>query len=555
MNVLLVEPNYNNKYPPMGLMKISKYHKDRGDYVYFYKGKYHVSNIWDRIYITTLFTFDYDLVIETIKFYYDKVKSLDDIYVGGIAASILTSKFIEDLGIKNILPGILTDSSLLGFDDNINIDQLPLDYDILDDTIYEYKSGDNFYGYTTRGCINKCAFCAVPKIEGNLHYTNNIKIQVEEVREKYGDKKDLLLLDNNILGLKYDELRKVVYDLVDLGFVRDKTYTKENIFYKLIREYERKSSTRSNVTNTELKLKEYLEGLLVNKRISKINKNRLGIILDNIYKNNSSFIDGVYDNYDKLYEITNLYYDKKLYNRYIDFNQGMDARELSEEKMQLLSLLPIKPFRLAFDNLLIKEDYVKAIELAARYGVKHFSNYLLYNFNDHPNELYERLEININLAKKLNVSIYSFPMLYAPVDKTSRNYIGEKWNYHYYKNIRSILNVTKGVVAKEEDFFRKAFGKNVDEYNKILTLPRDFLVYRHYFESIGLTGMWEAEYNNLNKNGKLGILKSLLSDNIRENEDPDINNIMIYYKISYKSLKKKYGDIIPEIKEISDIYV
>ena len=36
--VLLVEPNYKNKYPPMGLMKLSTYHKMLGDKVTFYKG-------------------------------------------------------------------------------------------------------------------------------------------------------------------------------------------------------------------------------------------------------------------------------------------------------------------------------------------------------------------------------------------------------------------------------------------------------------------------------------------------------------------------------------
>ena len=38
MRVLLVEPNYKNKYPPMGLMKISTYHKTLGDEVRFVKG-------------------------------------------------------------------------------------------------------------------------------------------------------------------------------------------------------------------------------------------------------------------------------------------------------------------------------------------------------------------------------------------------------------------------------------------------------------------------------------------------------------------------------------
>ena len=62
MKVLLVEPNYKNKYPPMGLMKISTYHKMLGDDVRFVKGLDPDvdAEVWDRIYVTTLFTFDFD---------------------------------------------------------------------------------------------------------------------------------------------------------------------------------------------------------------------------------------------------------------------------------------------------------------------------------------------------------------------------------------------------------------------------------------------------------------------------------------------------------------
>ena len=36
--VLLLEPNYKNKYPPIGLMKLATYFRLRGDDVVFYKG-------------------------------------------------------------------------------------------------------------------------------------------------------------------------------------------------------------------------------------------------------------------------------------------------------------------------------------------------------------------------------------------------------------------------------------------------------------------------------------------------------------------------------------
>ena len=37
-NILLIEPGYKNKYPPIGLMKIATYHRTLGDKVTFYKG-------------------------------------------------------------------------------------------------------------------------------------------------------------------------------------------------------------------------------------------------------------------------------------------------------------------------------------------------------------------------------------------------------------------------------------------------------------------------------------------------------------------------------------
>ena len=62
-NILLIEPGYRNKYPPLGLMKIAQYHGQNGkkDNVHFVKGEDPAAydKAWDRIYVTTLFSFEW----------------------------------------------------------------------------------------------------------------------------------------------------------------------------------------------------------------------------------------------------------------------------------------------------------------------------------------------------------------------------------------------------------------------------------------------------------------------------------------------------------------
>jgi hypothetical protein len=99
--VLLIEPAYKTKYPPLGLMKISTFHKKRGDEVAFYKG----TNVklrnqkWDIIYITTLFTFQWNTTIKTIKFY-QRNKINKNIKIGGILASLMHDEIEKETGIK-----------------------------------------------------------------------------------------------------------------------------------------------------------------------------------------------------------------------------------------------------------------------------------------------------------------------------------------------------------------------------------------------------------------------------------------------------------------------
>ena len=96
-NILLIEPAYKNKYPPLGLMKISAYHKLLGDNVVFFKGKSKelMEYLWDRIYVTTLFSFDWKITIDTINFYKRSVYKTKHFYVGGIMASLIPEDIFE----------------------------------------------------------------------------------------------------------------------------------------------------------------------------------------------------------------------------------------------------------------------------------------------------------------------------------------------------------------------------------------------------------------------------------------------------------------------------
>lgn len=86
--------------------------------------------------------------------------------------------------------------------------------------------------------------------------------------------------------------------------------------------------------------------------------------------------------------------------------------------------MEIDPVRFAFDSMEYKDQFIKGIEIANKYdlGKKHYiSCYVLYNFLDKPEDLFERLKI----CSELKVRVYL--MKYAPVDSLDYTYIGKNW--------------------------------------------------------------------------------------------------------------------------------
>ena len=178
-----------------------------------------MNGLWDRVYITTLFTFHFDKIVETIRFYIDAVGgTVGKVFVGGIMASLMAEDIYRATNVNPIV-GILHSPRALGLDDegDIDIDTLPPDYSLLDPTIYRIH--DTYYGYTTRGCTNCCPWCGVPRIEPKYQPYINIKPIIRELREQFGDKPNLRLMDNNVLASPM--LAQIVQDLIELGYGRD----------------------------------------------------------------------------------------------------------------------------------------------------------------------------------------------------------------------------------------------------------------------------------------------------------------------------------------------
>ena len=73
------------------------------------------------------------------------------------------------------------------------------DYGILGHVHYVYPVNDAYFGYASRGCVRKCHFCGVPKLEGGQREAPPLAKLIKGVRERFGEKKDLILMDNNTL--------------------------------------------------------------------------------------------------------------------------------------------------------------------------------------------------------------------------------------------------------------------------------------------------------------------------------------------------------------------
>ena len=161
MDIGLIDVDGHN-FPNLALMKISAYHKQKGDNVEWVLPL----KQYDRVYMSKVFTFTKD---------YDGIIQAKEIIKGGTG-----------YGLDNKLPD--------------EIEHVYPDYEL-------YNIKNEAYGYLTRGCPRGCKFCIVAEKEGKR------TTKVANLNEFWNGQKEIKLLDPNLIACK--DWKELMQQLID----------------------------------------------------------------------------------------------------------------------------------------------------------------------------------------------------------------------------------------------------------------------------------------------------------------------------------------------------
>lgn len=354
MRIGLIQTSRTTKIYSVALLKIGTYLKLQGHTCKMYDKRLPKVGECEEVWLTTVFTFEIPEVLGYIK---EAHKRGFKVRVGGVAASLMPQYFNPEelhIGLINDAGQCKPDYSLLGND---------VDYSI---------------AWTSRGCIRKCSFCVVPKIEGNLknvpHWEDTLNYKANRI----------LFFDNNWTAKGY------------MSKKQDVTIIKELIKEKQIKE--------------------------------------------------------------------------------IDFNQGFDTRLMTPKIADLLIDIPLRPVRFAYDDIETSEEIHNGITLMAERGHRDFRLYMLYNYQDTPDDFYNRMVDMQELADKLKVAIALFPMRYRPILTIDKNvnYTGKHWTLQQRKGIVTMLSrgTNTGFISSSSiEHLRSIWGEDVNKFKKTLTYP------------------------------------------------------------------------------------
>lgn len=298
--VLLVEPDYYTRYPPLGLLKLSTYFKQQGAETKLVRGKTYPPWEPDEIYVTSLFSWAWKPVWDAIHYYRSQFPNTP-IILGGVYASLLP-EHARLSGATNVHIGLHHEA-----------EQCVPDYDLV-------PEWDTSLLFASRGCVRKCGFCSVPKLEGKPS--------------------------------------NLIYDVGDLILPR-------------------------------------------HKRVAFFDNNILTV-----------------DNW------KNVFMTARDMNKVVDFNQGLDARAVTDEVAEVICTMKFELIRMAYDFIGIRGYVQKAIATLASHGIdkRKLIFYCLYNYIDSPEDFFMKIK------DLLNWGVVAYPMRFEPLCTLEKgNYVAPKW--------------------------------------------------------------------------------------------------------------------------------
>lgn len=432
-NILLVEPDYRSKFPPLGLLRISSLHKSCGDHVTFARGCVETLRAahWHRIYVSSLFTWELPRTVKTIQYYSQSVVDPANIVVGGVGATLMPD-YVERRVACRVVRGPVDRKGKL-HKDFPSLERYVPDYSILDSAEWDYRPKDSYFSRTTKGCIRKCIFCAVPHLEPRFSRNSHWRREIRQVRQEHGERQHLVLLDNNVLANPH--LSDILASIRSEGFEQ--------------------GATRNGRKRT------------------------------------------------------------------VDFNQGIDARLVTTKVAGWLRSINLAPVRLAFDFDAIEPHYRTAVQRLADVGFRHYTTYLMFNFNDTPKSLYRRMKVNLELGREYRIEITGFPMRFIPINDVDRQYVSPGWTWRYLRGIQCVLLATHGMVSPHRAFLYAAFGRSYQEFLEILSMPDRYIIQREKYKD-NETVDWRRRFRRLSRSSKNELLKVLEQLNRSRNKKREI---------------------------------
>jgi len=183
VRIALIDTTKKPTCYPVALLKIGAWRQSQGDDCQLFTNR--LPDEADEIWLSTCFTFDIPHALGIVK---EAKKRASVVKVGGVAATLLPEHF-EREGVE-VHQGLIPEAEQCG-----------PDYSLLP------ESPEYSIAHTSRGCIRKCKFCMVSRLEPTFHN-----------REWLGDlapgAKQIRFYDNNWLAKSVEDLGS------DAGLIR-----------------------------------------------------------------------------------------------------------------------------------------------------------------------------------------------------------------------------------------------------------------------------------------------------------------------------------------------